>query len=271
MDNGKIHALVLELIRSKDREHALLELSKIRETHDQLALILWYSYGVMSALLQEVVSIYPLLNHPTLTANASTRVCNALALMQCIASHHDTRPLFINSQFPLYLYPILNTTTKSRPFEYLRLTSLGIIGALVKNDNAEVIGFLITTEIIPLCLRIMESGNELCKTVAIFIVQKTLLDDTGLNYICQTYERFYAVVTVLNHMTQQLVEQPSIRLLKHIVRCYLRLTDNKKARDALKQCLPESLRLNTFSSILTDDAATKRCLAQLLANLVDSN
>lgn len=33
---------------------------------------------------------------------------------------------------PLFLYPFLNTTSKTRPFEYLRLTSLGVIGALVK-------------------------------------------------------------------------------------------------------------------------------------------
>jgi CCR4-NOT transcription complex subunit 9 len=44
----------------------------------------------------------------------------------------------------------------------------------------EVINFLLTTEIIPLCLRIMESGSELSKTVATFILQKILLDDTGL-------------------------------------------------------------------------------------------
>lgn len=36
------------------------------------------------------------------------------------------------AHIPLYLYPFLNTTSKSRPFEYLRLTSLGVIGALVK-------------------------------------------------------------------------------------------------------------------------------------------
>lgn len=36
------------------------------------------------------------------------------------------------AHIPLYLYPFLNTTTKSRAFEYLRLTSLGVIGALVK-------------------------------------------------------------------------------------------------------------------------------------------
>lgn len=39
----------------------------------------------------------------------------------------------------------------------------------------------------------METGSELSKTVATFIVQKILLDDLGLNYICSTSERFYAV------------------------------------------------------------------------------
>jgi CCR4-NOT transcription complex subunit 9 len=68
----------------------------------------------------------------------------------------------------------------------------------------------------------METGSELSKTVAIFIVQKILLDDIGLGYICQTYERFYAVGTVLSNMVNQLVEQQTVRLLKHVVRCFLR-------------------------------------------------
>lgn len=134
----------------------------------------------------------------------------------------------------------------------------------------------------------METGSELSKTVAIFIVQKILLDDVGLAYICQTYERFYAVGTVLSNMVNQLVEQQTVRLLKHVVRCFLRyvesswrtcgdeadqihyrLSDNARAREALRQCLPEPLRDATFSSVLRDDAATKRCLAQLLVNLSD--
>ncbi len=60
-----------------------------------------------------------------------------------------------------------------------------------------MINFLLTTEIIPLCLRIMESGSELSKTVATFILQKILLDETGLSYICQTFERFSHVASVL--------------------------------------------------------------------------
>lgn len=104
--------------------------------------------GVIPILLQEIVSVYPLLTPPTLSGGASNRVCNSLALLQCIANHNETRSLFLQgtanpsltklltsfdtAHIPLYLYPFLNTTSKTRPFEYLRLTSLGVIGALVK-------------------------------------------------------------------------------------------------------------------------------------------
>jgi len=57
------------------------------------------------------------------------------------------RGLFLSAHIPLYLYPFLNTQSKSRPFEYLRLTSLGVIGALVKIDDADVINFLLQTRL----------------------------------------------------------------------------------------------------------------------------
>lgn len=256
--------LVMQLTNPEQRENVLLELSKKRESFQDLAPILWHSVGTVSALLQEIASIYPLLWPPTLTAMASNRVCNALALLQCVASHPDTRGLFLAAHIPLYLYPFLNTQSKSRPFEYLRLTSLGVIGALVKMDDPEVINFLLQTEIIPLCLRIMESGSELSKTVATFIVQKVLLDEMGLQYVCATGERFYAVSAVLNNMIDHLTVNPSVRLLKHIVRCYLRLSDNPQARDALKECLPMTLRDETFANVLRDDLTVKKWLSQLL-------
>lgn len=80
---------------SAQREHALLELSKKREQYEDLALVLWNSFGVMPSLLQEIISVYPLLSPPVLTAHASNRVCNALALLQCVASHNETRGPFL--------------------------------------------------------------------------------------------------------------------------------------------------------------------------------
>lgn len=288
LSDRQIYQWISELVTGTNRERALLELGKKREQYDDLALVLWKSFGVMTVLLEEIISVYPFLNPPLLTASVSNRVCNALALLQCVASNVQTRGLFLNANLPLYLYPFLSTNARQRSFEYLRLTSLGVIGALVKNDTPEVINFLLSTEIVPLCLNIMEISSELSKTVAIFILQKILLDDQGLSYICTTYERFHTVASVLSKMidqlsattqaqqsqgqSQQQQQQPpnsSGRLLKHVVRCYMRLSDNLEARKALANILPESLRDGTFSVTLQDDVATKRSLAQLLSNIND--
>nr|ACO15681.1 Cell differentiation protein RCD1 homolog [Caligus clemensi] len=267
VEREKIYVWISELSSSETRETALLELSKRREIVTDLARMLWHSYGTIAALLQEIIHIYPCINPPVLSAHQSNRVCNALALLQCVASDPETRSAFLLAHIPLYLYPFLHTVSKTRPFEYLRLTSLGVIGALVKTDEQKVINFLLTTEIIPLCLRIMESGSELSKTVATFILQKILLDDTGLIYICQTYDRFSHVAMILGKMVIALAKDPSTRLLKHVVRCYLRLSDNERACEALCQCLPDQLKDETFLECLKEDKSTKHWLGQLLKNL----
>jgi CCR4-NOT transcription complex subunit 9 len=91
-----IYRLVLDLTNPDTRDEAMHELSKRREDVPELAPILWYSFGTTAALLQEIVSVYPLLSPPKLKPAQSTRVCNALALLQCVASHRDTRTLFLN-------------------------------------------------------------------------------------------------------------------------------------------------------------------------------
>lgn len=108
-------------------------------------------------------------------------------------------------------------------------------------------------------------------------------------------------------MVTALVRDPSVRLLKHIIRCYLRLSENpyeshfisaifdlllpcslvlfylvkncvscpsspsvrsfRRARDALRHCLPEQLRSPQFTACLRDDAGTRRWLVTLIQNL----
>lgn len=113
-ENRRVLDWIAQLMKPATRETALLELSKKREQVPELALILWHSFGectltklhkrhaynpysgVMASLLQEIISVYPLLNPSQLTAAASNRVCNALALLQCVASHTETRGLFLS-------------------------------------------------------------------------------------------------------------------------------------------------------------------------------
>jgi CCR4-NOT transcription complex subunit 9 len=88
-----------------------------------------------------------------------------------------------------------------------------------------------------------------------------MLLQVGLNYICATAERFFAVGAVLGNMVVAQASQPeapSQRLLKHIIRCYLRLSDNPRAREALRSCLPELLRNAQFTSCLKNDDTTRR-------------
>ncbi|VDO09634.1 unnamed protein product [Rodentolepis nana] len=224
----------------ESREKALLELCRMRESLQNFAPLLWHSYGTVTALLQEITAVYPYINPPNLTAHQSNRVCNALALLQCLASHPLTRSEFLKAQIPLYLYQFLNTSSQSRPFEYLRLTSLGVIGALAKTDEPDAISFLLNSEIIPLCLQIMESG---------------------LDYICQTYDRFSHVASILNAMVGQLVRERSIRLLKHVIRCYQRLADNPR------KCFPTAFVDGTFNDLLAEEPATQRSLTLLIEQM----
>jgi CCR4-NOT transcription complex subunit 9 len=61
-----------------------------------------------------------------------------------------------------------------------------------------------------------------------FVVQKVLANDNGLEYICSTAERFFAVAKVLEMVLGSLEEQPSPRLLKYVISSYSRLSHNHR-------------------------------------------
>ena len=257
----EIKQIILWVEQIKDestREKALEELSHKRESLSDLALYIWYSTGTVSILLQEIINIYQLLAPPKLTIAKSNKACSVLALFQCIAAHPETRQPFLQAQIPIFLYPFLNTLNKSKPYEYIRLTALGVIGALVKMDNRDVIQYLLNTEIIPLCLRIMERGSELSKTVACFIVQRILLDENGLKYICEKSIRLNAINTVLSYMIKN---KPSSRLVRHILRSYNRLADNEEGRNLLKIKLPSEMKDPNFINSL--DESSRKWLQNL--------
>jgi len=65
-------------------------------------------------------------------------------------------------------------------------------------DDTEAIGFLLQSEIIPLCLRIMETGEELSKTVCLIV-------------FCVNY---FHLLPLLSHYFHLLP------LLSHPVSCY---------------------------------------------------
>lgn len=95
----QVNLIIKDIIVPERRELAMGELSRMRETIPDLGIILWNTPGAVLSLLHEVILVYPYLFPPTLNSSSSTRVCNALALMQCVASHDESRSFFIKGNF----------------------------------------------------------------------------------------------------------------------------------------------------------------------------
>ncbi len=76
--------------------------------------------------------------------------------------------------------------------------------------------------------------------------------------MCHTAERFFAVQKCLVTLVESLQQAPSVRLLKHIIRCFLRLTDNARAREALRTHTPMLLLEPDFTACLKDDGQTRQ-------------
>ncbi|EAX96625.1 Cell differentiation family, Rcd1-like containing protein [Trichomonas vaginalis G3] len=247
-NNEKMLQLVRRLTLSpKERAEALHILSVQREQIPGLAPYLWYSPATITALLSEIISIYPYLATNNLNIPLSNRVCNVLTLFQCVAGHDETRTPFVRANIPIYLFPFLHQTSQSREAEYFKLTSLGIIGSLVKAEQPDIIEYLLKADFVPLCLRILQFSQEISRTVAAFIIQKILSDAGGKNYICSTREHIETVLKVLNRVVCDLTRDFSSRLAKHVIGSYQILFEIKEVRNLIASLLPAELKDAKFS------------------------
>jgi CCR4-NOT transcription complex subunit 9 len=254
-----------EIKKEKTKINAIKHLSKFSEKKNNLAIYLWYSTGTITAILQEIIDIYQYLSPPKLTQEKANEVCAAISLFQCVASHPETKQKFIESQLPIFLYPFLLNTYKSNPYEYLKLTTLGVIGALVKVNDSKIISFLTGSEIIPLCLRIIERGADLSKCVASFILLRIAINDCGFKYICENEKRFYIIAQVLGITLKNKITP---KLIKYIIRILARLSENKEKRNILKDIIYEEIK-GDFSPYLDD--SSKKWLKILKKNIEDNH
>ncbi|XP_039003787.1 CCR4-NOT transcription complex subunit 9-like [Hibiscus syriacus] len=158
-DTATITRLIRGLDSEETREQSLDLLCKVCDPITHLK-----EFELVYKIIQVITSAYRPLLSDSLKERAVTQVCNAMALLQSVDSHPETKMPFIRATMPVYLYPFLNTMSGERNYECLRLTSLGVIGSLAKVDDPEVVEYLLSTQIFPSCLRCMEFGRTLSKT-----------------------------------------------------------------------------------------------------------
>lgn len=257
------------------RGNALIELNKRREVIPDLGMILWHSFGTVAALIQEIVNVFPNFNPLTLTMQQSHRLCNVLYLLKSVASHPETKTMFAQAQIPIFIHPFLKLY-RGRTFENIRIASLRVLEALVKNDSEEATRYFLSTDAILHVLDIMEKDSRPGKTIALSILQSITSNEDGLMRLCETFERFSRVTTALGNVVRELAKDATRWadeskhvgvLLNHVVQCYLRLSQNGRAREALRRAVPLHLKDGTFSQFINEDLSTKSALTQLLNNL----
>lgn len=219
--NEQITTLIKKLSYTpKERGEALSALCAQRKQIPDLAIMLWYSPATVSALLSEVISIYPFLSSGNLNIPLTNRVCDILTLFQVISADDETRMMFVNANIPIYLFPFLHHSSQNREAEYFKITVLGIIGNLVKNDQPEIIEYLLHADFVPLCLRTLKYSQEVTRTVAGYILSRILDDAGGLKTICSNKEKAETVVEILNKVLLDLCTDYSSRLAKNVISAY---------------------------------------------------
>uniref|UniRef100_A0A3Q7HAQ7 Cell differentiation protein rcd1 n=1 Tax=Solanum lycopersicum TaxID=4081 RepID=A0A3Q7HAQ7_SOLLC len=308
LDGLTPNQLVVLLLDSNLRGDVMYQLIKMRDTCEYLAPLLWNTFNAVYMLLLEVISVYWKLSPPTLSMKESTRVCNALALFQVMAKNPETRKELIEgksvyemiirprpndskseskfwyeygkiqvtrsqTKIPCYFYPFLKPSGDDKPLEYLRLTSLGVLGALAKFDDPygpKVLHFFLETKVVPSCLECMDLCDELSGKVATLIVMKILMQEKGMSYCCATPERFFSIVQVLYRVVEKLTEKPCLLHLMYVIQCLLSLSEIQKVigpSEAFIRQVHPKLFDNTFKDILRDDHETAWMLQVLHFNV----
>lgn len=250
------------------RDEALEVLTRRRENSPDIGRMLWNEEGVVAVLIQEVVSMYPKLSKAEgISQRERNRTCNAITLLKTIAIDPITREAFLRSHILQYLYPFLDTVHRSQSHEYLRLSSLGLLGSLLRIDAPTVVPILDASKVIPAGLKALDHGSEMSATVAAYIIRKILEYREGLVYMTNGKERLRAILESLANAVDKVISYSSTRLLKQVLRCYIRITSHNSSRDALLEVFPRALMDRTFESLVGIDPTLFKLLERLLAKM----
>ncbi|KAJ7566475.1 hypothetical protein O6H91_02G104900 [Diphasiastrum complanatum] len=260
-----VSEVILELQDSLLRENALRCLSAhLIERREQdfefyrnAGFFIYNSCGTVAILLQEILSVYPKLDTQELNIRGSKRLANVLTLLQSVASNEETRGLLVKAHIPNYLIPFILSEHTEEVYENVRAISLSVIGIVCQSDIVQV------------CLHAMQIGSELSKVIAMYILEALLQNDHSLAAICDPACGLLTnIVEMCSNMVKVLaaVQDFSPRLLFHIIRCFILLSQHPVALDLLRERLPIQLQNSTFLDLAKEFPMLGQLLHQLLLN-----
>ncbi|XP_074378735.1 cell differentiation protein rcd1-like [Apium graveolens] len=200
------------------------------------------------------------------------KAISSLTQIKCFATHPQTKMQFLNVQIHRYLYPFLETEETSKPFLYLRLMSLGVIGGLLKEvgdpSTKVAVHCLLESGLFPLCLKSIEYGNELSQSIASWIMSRIMMQEQGLQYCCEPANQWCAIMKVFNDIIEKMQDEPSSLVLKNIIQCYIILSnDPSRGCLLLRSFIPPILTTAPYIEALRARPVTLKNLQNLFQKL----
>jgi len=217
-------------------------------------------------MLQEIIASYK--EHPSLPeTDANSAISSVLEIMIELCPLQQFREACVSAQLPLFLYPILNSSGREDSSELIKTLSLTFIKTLLEiasqeSSKAETSGepqkesaqeapkstdtlysveFFKNTELVPLCLRNMELGSEQTKLAATQVFYTIISSKEGLEYTCQTYDRFMATSMILSSVLGQMAGRQSPELLETVIKIYTKLCGMANAKIVFSKNRPQML------------------------------
>lgn len=263
---GTFEDLCMMIVNSKQNEENLRSLKRELETNKMCKYRIVETFGILTVFLEEIITIYDYLTleNTAIPENIST----VLEIFIILTDVEQFIEYAISSNLLLYLYPIINSSIRNEETEELKYTTLKFIKCILKKNRIEnLIEFFKNTELVPLCLRNMEIGREKTKIEASEVFYLIISIREGLEYSCQTYDRFMAISMILNSVLVQLETIQSPRLLELIIRIYTKLCDMPNAKLAFNKNRPHMLYTETIRELVRNNTEVKTAYEEFLAIL----
>lgn len=259
----KVCTAINNLKDGKKYKEALKVLNDLKFEVPHLAPLVWFTPGCINVLVQEIILMYPAVHSLRLKPEVADNFLPVLGLLQVLASHDDVRKPFIEANLHNYLIPLITKPIKKSPFSHLIASTLMVFGCLVRSRNPQTISALCRTEIVPLVLKNMRKGYLFSRIAAAYVLMNILMDDGGLEYICQNHERLFTVAHVCRDLIQEMSgfahvggDKEAQLLFRHVIRCLLLLTRNQTAAANLADYIPAVVK-NNDGTVISDEQIRK--------------
>ncbi|KAI5189679.1 CCR4-NOT transcription complex subunit 9 [Nematocida minor] len=254
--SGTFENLCSAIINSENKEEPLKQLKAYLLANNERKHKIVESFGILTVFLKEITTIYDYL---TLEGTAIPENIYTILEISIILTDVDSFIEYvINSNLLLYLYPIINSSIRNEETEELKYITLRFIKCILKKNKIEnLIEFFKNTELVPLCLRNMELGREKTKIEASEVFYLIISIREGLEYSCQTYDRFMAISMILNSVLVQLEIIQSAKLLELTIKIYTKLCDMPNAKLAFNKNRPHMLYTETIRELVRTNPNVK--------------